>query len=256
LLSLTSLSKKFPGQIKPAVENITFKVKQGEAAVLLGENGAGKTTLLRIISTMLKPDSGTCNIMGYDSQKESGKVRENIGMLLGGETGLYDRLTARENIEYFADLHGIPRSMQKKNIAELAFLLGMEDYLDKRCGTFSRGMKQKTSFARSLIHNPPVILLDEPTTGLDVSSSKTVRDFIRSCRDDGRTILFSSHNIDEVKKLADRIIIIHSGIIQENSTLEELIRKFGKDLESAFLKITGAPAENGLSENISPRNNK
>ena len=149
---------------------------------------------------MLKPDSGTCTVLGHDSANSPRRVREAVGMLLGGETGLYDRLTARENISYFAELHGMAYDVQKKNIEALAEILGMEDYLDKRCGTFSRGMKQKTAFARALIHNPPVILLDEPTTGLDVSSSKTVRDFIIRCRDEGRTVLFSSHNIDEVKK--------------------------------------------------------
>jgi len=240
LLSLIGITKKFPGQMKPAAENITFEVKQGEVAALLGENGAGKTTTLRVISTMLKPDRGTCTVMGHDSVNTPGRVREAVGMLLGGETGLYDRLTARENISYFADLHGMSREVQKENIKALAGILGMEDYLDKRCGTFSRGMKQKTAFARALIHNPPVILLDEPTTGLDVSSSKTVRDFIIRCKDEGRTVLFSSHNIDEVKKLADRIIIIHGGIVRENRTREELINKYGDDLESVFISITSA----------------
>ncbi len=248
MLEVKNITKRFSGQERPAVEDVSFTVRPGEIAALLGENGAGKTTTLRIISTILRPENGTCSVMGHDVVKEPAKARSQIGMLLGGETGLYDRLTARENIGYFADLHGIPRERQKKDIATLAALLGMKEYLDKRCGTFSRGMKQKTAFARALIHNPRIILLDEPTTGLDVSASITVRNFILGCRKEGRAILFSSHNIEEVRKLADRIIIIHNGKITENAAPDDICARYGNDLEKAFLDITGlktGDAENG-----------
>ena len=245
MLELCGITKKFPAQSRPAVSNLCFSVRPGEIAAILGENGAGKTTALRIISTILRPDSGTCRVMGFDAVKEPGKARRETGILLGGDTGLYDRLTARENISYFADLHGIPRDMQKRKINKIAQLLGMQDYIDRRCAAFSKGMKQKTAFARALIHDPSVILLDEPATGLDVSSSLIVRDFIMHCRKEGKAILFSSHNIDEVKKLADRIIIIHNGRQEENTSQNQLYVKYAKyakqenDLESVFLAITG-----------------
>lgn len=237
MVEVRGLSKHFK-EVK-AVDNISFYISPGEIVGLLGENGAGKTTTLRMIATMLKPTSGTALVNGYDLIKEPHKVRSQIGILFGGEVGLYDRLTARENIRYFADLNEMDSKEAEKSIENLIKLLGMEEFIDRRVGKFSRGMKQKVAIARSIVHNPSVMLFDEPTIGLDVTSSKIVQDFILSCKGENKSIIFSSHSMQEVEKLCDRIIIIHKGKIVEDGTLDELKTKYGQDLEEVFLRLVG-----------------
>ncbi|SKA96056.1 sodium transport system ATP-binding protein [Caloramator quimbayensis] len=222
-----------------AVDNINFTVSEGEIVGLLGENGAGKTTTLRMIATMLKPTSGTALINGYDLLKEPDKVRSNIGILFGGEAGLYDRLTARENIKYFADLNNMNENESRENIDRLVKMLDMEEYVDRRVGKFSRGMKQKVAIARSIVHNPKVMLFDEPTLGLDVTSSKIVQDFILSCKNENKAIVFSSHSMQEVEKLCDRIVIIHKGKIIEDMRVDDFKGKYGEDFEKAFVGLVG-----------------
>ncbi len=204
---------------------------------MLGENGAGKTTTLRMLATMLKITEGEALINGHDVIKEADKVRGEIGILFGGEVGLYDRLTARENIKYFAELNGMSKEETNKSIEELAKNLDMTEYLDRRVGKFSRGMKQKVAIARSIVHNPSVVLFDEPTIGLDVTSAKIVQDFILKCKSDGRTIIFSSHTIPEVEKLCDRIVIIHKGKIVEEGKLKELEEKYNNSIEEIFINL-------------------
>ncbi len=204
---------------------------------MLGENGAGKTTTLRMLATMLKITEGEALINGHDVSKEADKVRGEIGILFGGEVGLYDRLTARENIKYFAELNGMSKEETNKSIEELAKNLDMTEYLDRRVGKFSRGMKQKVAIARSIVHNPSVVLFDEPTIGLDVTSAKIVQDFILKCKSDGRTIIFSSHTIPEVEKLCDRIVIIHKGKIVEEGKLKELEEKYNNSIEEIFINL-------------------
>jgi len=157
--------------------------------------------------------------------------------LFGGEVGLYDRLTARENIKYFAELNGMSKEETNKSIEELAKNLDMTEYLDRRVGKFSRGMKQKVAIARSIVHNPSVVLFDEPTIGLDVTSAKIVQDFILKCKSDGRTIIFSSHTIPEVEKLCDRIVIIHKGKIVEEGKLKDLEEKYNNSIEEIFINL-------------------
>ncbi len=204
---------------------------------MLGENGAGKTTTLRMLATMLKITEGQALINGHDVIKEADKVRGEIGILFGGEVGLYDRLTARENIKYFAELNGMSKEETNKSIEELAKNLDMTEYLNRRVGKFSRGMKQKVAIARSIVHNPSVVLFDEPTIGLDVTSAKIVQDFILKCKSDGRTIIFSSHTIPEVEKLCDRIVIIHKGKIVEEGKLKELEEKYNNSIEEIFINL-------------------
>ena len=233
--NLSKIFKKFK-----AVDDLTFNLKSGEVVGLLGENGAGKTTTLRMMSTMLKPTLGSITINGYDVVKNSKEVRRNISILFGGEVGLYDRLTARENIMYFANLYGIDKNESNKRIDELAKEFAMEDFLDKRAGKFSRGMKQKVSIARSIIHYPSVMLLDEPSTGLDVSAVRMVHDFILKCKSEGKTILFSSHSMKEVEKLCDRVVIINKGKFIEEGTIAELKKKYNNDdLEDVFVSLIG-----------------
>ncbi|MFA9397338.1 MAG: ATP-binding cassette domain-containing protein [Clostridiaceae bacterium] len=242
MIEVNNLCKQF--KKTKAVDSISFNVQQGEIVGLLGENGAGKTTSLRLLATMLKPTGGTAKINGHDIQEEPYKVRSEIGILFGGEVGLYDRLTARENIEYFAKLNGLDAKETNSSIEYLVKMLSMEDFIDKRVGKFSRGMKQKVAIARSIVHNPKIMLFDEPTSGLDVSASRIVQDFIKKCKEDNKAIIFSSHSMQEVERLCERVIIIHKGRIVEDGTLEHIKEKYkNKDLEEVFMKLVGEEVE-------------
>ncbi len=238
VIEIKGLSKDFK-KVK-AVNNISFKVEDGEVLGLLGENGAGKTTTLRMLATMLKPTSGTASIGDYDLLASPEEVRKEVGILFGGEVGLYDRLTAYENIMYFAELSGMPKDKAHESIMSLSSLLGMEEYLQRRVGKFSRGMKQKVAIARSIVHSPSVMLFDEPTIGLDVTSARIVQDFILKCKSENKAIIFSSHSMAEVEKLCDRIVIISKGIIVEEGTPKELKEKYNNDdLEQVFMRLVG-----------------
>lgn len=238
MIEVKELSKSFKN-IK-AVDNISFKVNRGEIVGLLGENGAGKTTTLRLLATMLKPTGGTALINGYDIIKEASKVRGEIGILFGGEVGLYDRLTARENIKYFAQLNGMSKEETDKSINYLVEKLEMEEYINRRVGKFSRGMKQKVAIARSIVHEPTVMLFDEPTAGLDVTASRIVQDFIIKCKEDNKAIVFSSHSMAEVERLCDRIVIIHKGKIFEEGTVEDFKTKYNnQNMEDIFMQLVG-----------------
>jgi sodium transport system ATP-binding protein len=224
LIKVENITKQF-GTFK-AVNDVSFEVEKGEIFGLLGENGAGKTTTLRMLATMLKPTNGTASMAGFDIISEPEKVRSKIGILFGGETGLYDRLTCEENIAYFGELNDMSRDKINERIKVLAKTFGMEEYITKRAGKLSKGMKQKVAFARSIIHDPGIMLFDEPTSGLDVSAIRDVHEFIRTCKKDGKTIVFSSHTMSEVEKLCDRIAIIHKGELVEKGNIEELKKKY------------------------------
>lgn len=205
-----------------AAKSISFEVQKGEVVGLLGENGAGKTTLLRMIATLLEPTEGKISVAGYDTTKQPMEVKKRIGVLFGGETGLYERLTAKENLEYFAMLYGMSEHETKVRIESLAVKFGMKEYLHRRVGTFSKGMKQKVAIARTLIHNPEVILFDEPTTGLDITSANIFRQLIHQLKREGKTIIFSSHIMEEVQLLCQSVIMIHKGELIYNGSLEKL----------------------------------
>ncbi|QAT40900.1 ATP-binding cassette domain-containing protein [Clostridium sp. JN-9] len=238
MIEVKNLSKKF--KKVNAVDSISFTVNEGEIVGLLGENGAGKTTTLRLLATMLKPTGGTAIINGFDIIQEPSKVRGNIGILFGGEVGLYDRLTAKENIKYFAELNGMSKEETEKSIEYLSNMLEMNEYLNRRVGKFSRGMKQKVAIARSIVHEPGVMLFDEPTAGLDVTASRIVQDFILKCRQDKKAIIFSSHSMSEVEKLCDRIVIIHKGTILETGTVDDFKSKYNSDnMEDIFMRLVG-----------------
>lgn len=238
MVEVKDLEKKF-GTFS-AVDKISFQVNKGEIFGLLGENGAGKTTTLRMLATMLQPTSGYATLGGFDAVKEPEKVRAHIGILFGGETGLYDRLTALENIAYFGELNGMDRAAIKERSRQLAAAFGMQDFMDKKASKLSKGMKQKVAFARSIVHNPDIMLFDEPTSGLDVGAAREVHAFILKCKAEGKTILFSSHTMNEVDKLCDRIGIIHKGKLVETGSLEALKEKYrDNDLEEIFVRLAG-----------------
>jgi sodium transport system ATP-binding protein len=241
MLKIKNISKNFK-DVK-AVDGLSFEVNDGEIVGLLGENGAGKTTTLRMISTMLKPSSGIIEVNGYDAEKNPSKVRREIGILFGGEVGIYDRLSARENIQYFGKLYGMSQEEIDSKIDELIEDFKMSEYIDRRAGKFSRGMKQKVSIARSIIHSPQVMLFDEPSTGLDVSAARMIHEFILKCKREKKTILLSSHSMSEVEKLCDRVVIIHNGKLLEEGTVEYLKEKYeNNDLEEVFINLIGSDA--------------
>ncbi|MCH1627270.1 ATP-binding cassette domain-containing protein [Ferdinandcohnia quinoae] len=238
MIVIQDVSRSFKDKKKTihAVKDVSVEIKKGEVVGLLGENGAGKTTLLRMISTILEPSSGKILIDGIDIHKEPMKVKSKIGVLFGSETGLYDRLTARENLTYFAKMYGMSKHETKEQIDYLAVRFGMKDYLDRRVGGFSKGMRQKVTISRTLIHNPDVILLDEPTTGLDITSANMFREVIHQLQREGRTIIFSSHIMDEVKELCQSIVMIHKGQMIYSGSKADLYREEeSEDLNYIFM---------------------
>jgi len=218
-------------------DSLSFRVEPGRIYGLLGANGAGKTTTLRMIATLLRPTSGTAIVAGHDAVREPEKVRANVGFL-AESTALYARLTAREMIAYFGRLNGIDEPSLRARIRSLADELDMHEFLDRRCDKLSTGMKQKTSIARTIVHDPQVLIFDEPTLGLDVMTARAIIRFVRQCRDRGRTVLYSTHVMSEAEKLCDVIGIIHGGTMRAEGTLAELLARTGeRDLEECFVRI-------------------
>ncbi|MCH8952884.1 MAG: ATP-binding cassette domain-containing protein [Proteobacteria bacterium] len=223
-----------------AVDGLSFTVGAGEIFGLIGPNGAGKTTTLRMIATMLKPSSGSISVAGYDTRLEPQKVRENIGFMTG-QTALYDRLTPTEMVRYMGQLHGMDEASIRQRREEIFELLGISDFADRRIGRLSSGMKQKTSIARTIIHDSDVMVFDEPTEGLDVMTSRAIVDLIRSCRDDGKTVIFSTHRMGEVKLLCDDIAIIHDGRLFYCGSRTEFEAQMTHDsYEDEFIHLVGA----------------
>ncbi len=242
MIEARGLTKTFQdkkrGEIR-AVNGVSFTCKPGQIYGLLGANGAGKTTALRMLATILEPTDGTAIICGHDVIDEPEKVRANVGFL-STATALYPRLTAQELVEYFGHLNGLDEATLKKRIDEIFNRLDMNGFRDRRCDKLSTGMKQKTSIARTLVHDPPVMIFDEPTLGLDIMTARNITAFIRECRDRGKTVIFSTHIMSEVEKLCDVIGIIHGGKLLAEGTLAGLRQKHGEnDLEEIFVKIVG-----------------
>jgi sodium transport system ATP-binding protein len=229
------------GEIR-AVDGLSFGVAPGRIYGLLGANGAGKTTALRLLATLLQPTSGSATVAGFDVVAEPAHVRANVGFL-ATSTALYGRLTARETIAYFGRLNGLGDDEIAARIERLAGELDLHGFLDRRCEKFSTGMKQKTSIARTLIHDPAVMIFDEPTLGLDVMAARSVVRFVRECKARGKTVIYSTHVMSEVEKLCDTIGIIHGGRLLAEDTLAGLRARTGEqDMEEIFVRITGAGA--------------
>ena len=236
---LTKTFKDKKRGVVTAVNDVSFICRPGQIYGLLGANGAGKTTTLRLLATLLKPTSGSALLAGYDTVTAANEVRANVGFL-AASTALYGRLTAREMIRYFGQLNGLDDAAIRERTERLADQLDMHEFLDRRCDKFSTGMKQKTSIARTLIHDPAVMIFDEPTLGLDVMAARSIVRFVRECRARGKTVIYSTHVMSEVEKLCDRIGIIHDGKLLEEGTLEELqARHHEKDMEEIFVKMVG-----------------
>ena len=230
------------GEIR-AVDAVSFRVMPGQIYGLLGANGAGKTTTLRLLATLLQPTSGTAAVAGFDIVREPSQVRANVGFL-AASTALYARLTAREVIAYFGRLNGLASSEIAARTQRLATELDMHEFLDRRCDKLSTGMKQKTSIARTLIHDPAVMIFDEPTIGLDVMAARSIVQFVRQCRTRGKTVIYSTHVMSEVEKLCDVVGIIHGGRLLAEGPIDALRAQYGeRDLEEVFVKaVTGQAA--------------
>jgi sodium transport system ATP-binding protein len=245
-ISAVGLEKSFVdprrGRVE-AVRKIDLDVRWGEIYGLLGPNGAGKTTTLRMLSTILAPTAGSAKVAGIDVAEDPLEVRRRIGFL-SGTTGLYPRLTPRETLRYFGSLHGMPRVALELRIEELIETFSIGEYAEARCETLSTGQKQKVSIARAVLHDPPVLILDEPTTGLDVLASSAMIDFVESRRAAGRCVLFSTHVLSEAERLCDRIGVIFHGRVLAVGTLDELAERTGKRwLEDIFRELVREAGE-------------
>ncbi len=246
MIQVNQISKAFTDPkrgTRLAVDSVSFEVHSGEVFGLLGPNGAGKTTTLRLLATLLKPSSGTANVNGFDVLREPGEVREQIGFL-SGDMGLYGRLTPREILDFFGKLNGMDAQIRGRRIGELFSLFDMQSFADVRTDKLSTGMKQKTSIARTMLHNPPVLILDEPSSGLDVPTARTIEAAIMDAKRAGKSIIYSTHVMEEAEYLCDRIGVISDGHMKMIGTMDELRAATGKHrLREIFLDLLGLPAD-------------
>jgi ABC-2 type transport system ATP-binding protein/sodium transport system ATP-binding protein len=256
MIEVHQLTKRFPlsggGEIV-AVDALSFSVPAGEVYGLLGPNGAGKTTTLRMLLGLLRPTSGHAAIAGFRSNDYPDEVKRRVG-LVSANTGLYQWLTAREMLLFFADLYAVEPGEARHRLAELSDLLGLGDILDRRCAVLSTGQKQRVNLARALIHNPPVVLLDEPTLGLDVIGSQVINEYTGHLRDQGRAVIVCTHRLDEAERLCNRFGLLHKGRFVAEGTLAQLQQQIGcQTLVEMFLKVSqlgralSHPAEEALA---------
>lgn len=242
MIHVQGLSKSF-GKVK-AVQNVSFSAPDGQITGLLGPNGAGKSTTLRMLYTLLKPESGSAQVDGFDVRQSPLEVQKRIGVLADAR-GLYHRLTSRENIRYYGRLHGLQGETLERQIDSLLVMLDMQSIADRKTEGFSTGEKLKVAIARTLVHDPKNVLLDEPTNGLDVMSTRAMRQFILRLREEGKCVLFTSHIMQEVAALCDQIVIISQGQVTANGSPEDLKKQTGREnLEDAFVVAIGS--EEGL----------
>jgi sodium transport system ATP-binding protein len=242
VIVVKNLRKSF-GEVK-AVNGVTFEARDGEITGLLGPNGAGKTTTLRMLYSLLPPDDGEILIDGLDPTRDAMAIKRTLGVVPDSR-GLYSRLTARENSSYFGELHGMNRRDIEQRIAQLVETLDMADFIDRRTEGFSQGQRVKVAIARAMVHEPQTVLMDEPSNGLDVMSTRALRDYVRGLRSAGQSVILSTHIMQEVAALCDRIVIIAKGEVAADGTAAELLARTGCDsLEDAFVKLIGS--EEGL----------
>jgi sodium transport system ATP-binding protein len=240
MIEAKHLRKTFNKGKVVAVDNVSFTARDGEITGLLGPNGAGKTTTLRMLYTLLRPDSGHMRVDGIDPEVQPLSIKRALGVVPDSR-GLYDRLTARENIRYYGKLHGLGKADIERRIDQLTEILGMSEFIDRRTTGFSQGQRVKVAIARALIHDPRTVLLDEPSNGLDVMTTRALREFLRELKKQGCCVVLSTHIMQEVAALCDRIVIIADGKVAAEGTAEELLARSGEaNLEDAFVKLIGS----------------
>lgn len=257
MIDVQELTKKFPlsgGRDLTAVAAVSFSVAAGEVYGLLGPNGAGKTTTLRMLLGLLRPTSGYAAIGGFRSVDFPDEVKRRVG-LVAANAGLYQFLTPRELLLFFADLYGMPVADAKDELSRLVKLLGLTEFLDQSCSTLSTGQRQRVNLARALIHRPPVMLLDEPTLGLDVLGTQVITEFIAHVRTEGKAIILCTHHLDEAERICTRFGLMHHGRIVAEGTLAELRQRTEcNSLVEMFLKLSvHGPVLAGAGEE-SPQN--
>jgi ABC-2 type transport system ATP-binding protein/sodium transport system ATP-binding protein len=259
MIEVYQLTKRFPlpgGKEITAVDRVSFSVAPGEVYGLLGPNGAGKTTTIRMILGLLRPSGGRASIAGFRSNEFPDEVKRRVG-LVSASTGLYQQLTVREMLLFFADLYAVPQAEAHRELHRLSRLLGLQEFIRQRCATLSTGQKQRVSLARALIHRPPVMLLDEPTLGLDVLGSQMVAEYIENLRTEGKAVILCTHRLDEAERLCSRFGLLHRGRIVIEGTLEDLRAATGcTNLVDMFLQLSQVgpalgrpaplPAEDGV----------
>jgi sodium transport system ATP-binding protein len=220
------------------LRGISFEACAGEIFGLLGPNGAGKTTTLRIICTLLAPDAGTVEVLGFDTRTAPQEVRRRVGVVTA-EIGVYPRLSARENIAYFAELSGVADGELNKKVDAVIERLDMRDFAKQRAESLSSGQKQKVAIARAIVHDPPVLMFDEPTSNLDVLASREIREFMVESKGRGKSVIFSTHVLHDAERLCDRVTIIHRGEVVASGPTAE-VRGTYVDLEDSFMHLIGA----------------
>ncbi len=245
MIQVLNLTKTFTdpkrGLVR-AVDHISFEVREREIFGLLGPNGAGKTTALRMLSTVMQPTEGTAVLGGYDIVRQPEEVRRQIGFL-SGDMGLYHRLTPRETLTFFGELNGIRGDLLKRRLADVFARLQIEEFADTKVDKLSTGMRQRVAVARTLIQDPPILILDEPASGLDVPTARVIEEFILEARNSGKCIILSTHVMEEAEYLCDRIAVIHEGRIKITGTMAELRAATGKErLREIFLSLLGLEA--------------
>jgi len=242
MIVVKNLRKSF-GKVK-AVNGVSFTARDGEITGLLGPNGAGKTTTLRMLYSLLPPDEGEIRIDGLDPTRDAMEIKRTLGVVPDSR-GLYSRLTARENINYYGELHGLGKATIKERIGHLVETLDMADFIERRTEGFSQGQRVKVAIARAMIHKPQTVLMDEPSNGLDVMSTRALREYILNLKSEGHSVVLSTHIMQEVAALCDRIVIIAKGEVAADGTAEQLLERSGCDsLEDAFVRLIGS--EEGL----------
>lgn len=241
MIEVQNLTKSFPtpaGEML-AVDRVSFRVAQGEVFGLLGANGAGKTTTLRMVLGLLEPTSGDACVDGFSVRTSPEEIKRRIG-LVSASAGLYQWLTPRETILFFADLYGLPPELAQSRLDELTDRFGLRDFLDQRAGTLSTGQKQRVNLARALVHDPPMMLMDEPTRGLDVVGTQVIFDYIATLRSEGKAVIVCTHRLDEASRLCDRFGLLHQGTLRYHGTLDELRTQTGaNNLTEIFLMLLG-----------------
>ncbi len=244
MISVHELTKRFPaGRTEiTAVERLTFQVAGGEVYGLLGPNGAGKTTTLRMILGLLRPDDGWAEVAGYRTSDAPDEVKRRIGFV-SASAGLYQWLTARELLLFFADVYGVPPAAARRELARVAEALDLGDFLDRRCGVLSTGQRQRVNLARAMVHDPPIMLLDEPTRGLDVLGTQELFEYVNRLRSEGRAVIVTTHRLDEAERLCNRFGLLHRGRLAGEGTLEELRQSTGcQSLAEIFLRRMSSKA--------------
>ena len=247
MINANDLHKSFKTRagVVNAVDGVSFTARDGEITGLLGPNGAGKTTTLRMLYTLMTPDRGSVTVDGMDAARDPESVRRALGVLPDAR-GVYKRLTARENIAYFGELHGLSKATIAQRTRALSTALDMDDILDRQTEGFSQGQRTKTAIARALVHDPRNVILDEPTNGLDVMTTRALRELVRRLRDSGKCVLFSSHVMQEVSALCDEVVILARGAVVASGSAPQLLAASGRDnLEDAFVALAGLDAEAG-----------